>query len=193
MARHYAEQKNTQCEHISLFPVVELAPPNFWSHVALGPSVFRELFDIHASGEAKVYQFNVHVLVDQYILWFDVSVDHPCLMDVVQSVHQLSENKPTIRLTDAIALVKLVLEREKGFTGRVLHDNIGQVLDDSAACLHQSAIGSFVENLYTYFMVKAFHDADLALESLLGLSALSDVVRLDNFDCHLLVRALIVG
>lgn len=64
---HDSEQYDAHREDISLPSIVELAFADFRSHVALGSPERAQLINVLVGSEAKVGQFQVHVLVHEYI------------------------------------------------------------------------------------------------------------------------------
>jgi len=85
---------------------------DLWSHVSTSPLVVLQFVDIFVSWEAKVKDFDVHILVDKNILGFQISVNNVLVMHVFNCVNNLLEEKARIILNHAISVVHHLLEVE---------------------------------------------------------------------------------
>jgi len=59
-----------------------VASLDLWSHVAVRTSVAGELLNVLSGRKTKVKQLNSHLVIYEYVLWLNVSVNNTTFMNV---------------------------------------------------------------------------------------------------------------
>lgn len=92
-ASHDDEEYDASGEDVSLTAIVELAELDLGRHVRHGAAVRLQGFDALVGGEAEISEFDVHVLVEQYVFDLDVAVDNILVVHVVHDSNELAAEK----------------------------------------------------------------------------------------------------
>jgi len=124
---HYdGKQDYSQGKYVRLPSIVFFGFADFWCHITLRPPESIKLINIPIRCEAEVGQLQVHALVQQDVLEFDVAVDDVFGVHVFKLLDQLiCKIEANVLAHAAIFLADI----EKEWALNVLHDNIDLVMN----------------------------------------------------------------
>jgi len=136
-ALHDDEQDDARGEHVDLGAIVVLALLDLWSHVCHGTSVRLEIVDFSEGGEAKICNLEVHVIINEDVFKFQVSVNNTLSMHVLEHIaHLVEEETATVLAHAAKGLAKI----EEQTASDELEENIDQIADFSARRFNDASI-----------------------------------------------------
>lgn len=95
MSSESNEENDSSSKQVNFDSVIRLLEDNFGCHISLssenGSHFSRSVSSIQGSGEPKIGDLQVHILVEQEILWLEISMGDLLLVEVVQTFQQLEE------------------------------------------------------------------------------------------------------
>jgi hypothetical protein len=161
------EQDDTSGEHVDLSTVVGLALLDLRSHVGHRASVRLQIVDFSEGGKAKIGDLQVHVLINQDVFKFEVSVNDALAVHVLKHITHLRKEETATILAHTS---KSLAEVEEEAAGDELEENVNKIANLSSRWLYDSTIGAITNNLNDIWMLKSLQDLDLLLDSLDGVS-----------------------
>ena len=95
MLSEHNEQNDGGSENVNTCSRIRALSVNFRSHVALStklsPAETRTITSLDGGSKTKVSNFEIELFVVQEIFRFQISMSNTIVMDIVQTINQLSE------------------------------------------------------------------------------------------------------
>ena len=136
-ALHDDEQDDACGEHVDLGAIVVLALLNLWCHVCHGSSVRLEIVDFPEGGEAEICNLEIHVVIDEDVFKFQISVNDTLSMHVLEHIAHLVEEETAAVLAHAAERLAQVEEQT---ASDELEENIDQIANFSTGRFNDTTI-----------------------------------------------------
>jgi len=137
------EQNDAEGEEVDLLTIVGLAFLDLGGHVGECAAVALEAVDVLVASEAKVSEFEVHLLVNENVFELEVAVDNSVRVHVLNGVKHLVCEEPSGVLAH---LAKTLADVEKETALHVVHDQVDHVVDDTAGGFLNDALVAVLDH-----------------------------------------------
>ena len=162
------DEKDNSCrEHVDLFTVIGFSFFDFRSHIGHSTSVRIQFIDSLVSSESEISHFKVHVVVNQNVLKFQVSVDDSFALHVAHNFNHLRQEISAVvfaHTTDGLAQI----EEEPAFD--VLKEDVNEVRNFSSRRFFNMSIWAVTKNIDNVAMLQSLENLDFLFDWLDGVS-----------------------
>lgn len=148
-------------------------------HVSHRASVGFEAVDVLVTGETKVGNFKVELLVNEDVFELQVSVDNFSLMHIIGGVEHLHQEEPSGVFSHG---AHHLAEVEQETTLYELHDDVDEVGDDPSGGLDDLSGVAVVSHADDAAMVQVLQDGDFVLHRKDGVFVSVEEFLFENLD-----------
>jgi hypothetical protein len=136
--------------------------------------------DLAESCKAEVCDLQVHLLIDEDVLKFEIAMDDTFAVHVVENVKHLLEEETA---ADFAHVTEALADIEEKTAGDELEEDVDEVVDLAAGGLLHMAVRAVTNNVDDVFVLQALEDLNFLLDRLDGAGVARQELLAEQFKC----------